>query len=110
MPIPARGDLWLVDLGITAKTRPMLILSIPPDDADRNLITGVSRSLSARGGNFEIPHSGRQLGRGLRLEDGVFVCNQIITVDRAKLTLRVMTIDDDTLIAVEDRVREWLAL
>lgn len=29
MAIPERGDVWLADLGWSAKTRPVLILSVP---------------------------------------------------------------------------------
>ena len=36
-----RGAVWLVDLGMTAKTRPCLILSVPPDPQDRVLVTVV---------------------------------------------------------------------
>jgi mRNA interferase MazF len=28
-----RGEVWLVDLGMVAKVRPCLVLSIPADDA-----------------------------------------------------------------------------
>lgn len=36
--IPIRGDCWIVDLGMVAKIRPCLILSIPADaDNDRVL-------------------------------------------------------------------------
>lgn len=30
----ASGEVWLVDLGMSAKVRPALILSVPPTDAD----------------------------------------------------------------------------
>ena len=30
-----RGEVWLVDLGYAAKTRPCLVLNIPTLDADR---------------------------------------------------------------------------
>jgi mRNA interferase MazF len=29
MPTPQRGEVWLADLGIAAKIRPALILSVP---------------------------------------------------------------------------------
>ncbi len=38
--MPTRGDCWIVDLGMVAKVRPCLILSIPADDDnDRVLMT-----------------------------------------------------------------------
>ncbi len=32
-PNPLRGEVWLVDLGMAAKTRPCLILNVPAGDA-----------------------------------------------------------------------------
>jgi mRNA interferase MazF len=31
-----RGEVWLVDLGLAAKTRPALVLSIAVEDQDRS--------------------------------------------------------------------------
>ncbi len=39
MPLPNRGEVWLADLGIAAKVRPGLILSVPPESQDRVLVT-----------------------------------------------------------------------
>jgi mRNA interferase MazF len=35
MPKPNRGEVWVANLGIAAKTRPCLILSIPLEPQDR---------------------------------------------------------------------------
>ena len=37
MPSPSRGEVWLVDLGMTARVRPCLVISIPALDQDRAL-------------------------------------------------------------------------
>ena len=39
MIAPKRGEVWLVDLGMAAKVRPALVLSIPANDTDRALAT-----------------------------------------------------------------------
>jgi hypothetical protein len=39
MPSPQRGEVWLVDLGMTAKVRPALVISVPAEDIDRALAT-----------------------------------------------------------------------
>jgi mRNA interferase MazF len=39
MPKADRGEVWLIDLGYVAKTRPSLVLSIPLLDSDRALVT-----------------------------------------------------------------------
>jgi mRNA-degrading endonuclease toxin of MazEF toxin-antitoxin module len=33
-----RGEVWLVDLGYAAKTRPALVISVPALDTDRALV------------------------------------------------------------------------
>ena len=54
MLIPKRGEIWLTDLGLAAKTRPVLVLSVPFSDQDYALITVVPHTTSARGANFEV--------------------------------------------------------
>lgn len=50
-----RGDVWLVDLGMVAKVRPCLVLSIPADDNnDRLLATLVPHTTSTRDSRFEV--------------------------------------------------------
>jgi mRNA interferase MazF len=39
MNSPQRGEVWLVDLGYTAKVRPCLVISIPVSQEDRALVT-----------------------------------------------------------------------
>jgi mRNA-degrading endonuclease toxin of MazEF toxin-antitoxin module len=54
MPVPNRGEIWLVDLGYAAKVRPCLVLSIPAADEDRALATLVPHTTSTRGFRFEV--------------------------------------------------------
>jgi mRNA interferase MazF len=49
------GDIWLADLGLAAKTRPVLILSRLDPDALRALITYVPLTTQHRGSRYEIP-------------------------------------------------------
>ena len=51
---PERGEVWLVDLGMTAKVRPCLVLSIPVLDTERALATPVAHTTSERGTRFEV--------------------------------------------------------
>jgi len=41
MKSPQRGEVWLVDLGMAAKVRPAVAISVPVDDSDRALVTMV---------------------------------------------------------------------
>ncbi len=68
---PARGEVWLFDLGMAAKTRPVLIVSVPAGDADRAIVTVVPHTTSLRGSVFEIPVSVPFLKPGAFLVQGV---------------------------------------
>jgi mRNA interferase MazF len=37
MSLPKRGEDWMADLGFAAKIRPVLVVSVPFDDADYSL-------------------------------------------------------------------------
>jgi mRNA interferase MazF len=49
------GEIWLADLGLAAKTRPVLIVSRLDPDAPRALITYVPLTTQHRGSRYEIP-------------------------------------------------------
>jgi mRNA interferase MazF len=68
--LPQRGEVWLVDLGLAAKVRPAVVMSIPAADVDRALVTVVPHTTSARGSRFEAAVS-------------VPFLSQLATVERA---------------------------
>jgi mRNA interferase MazF len=45
-----RGEVWLIDLGLAAKARPAIILSVPFQDNEKAVVAYVARSLQRRGG------------------------------------------------------------
>jgi mRNA interferase MazF len=57
MNAPGRGEVWLVDLGMAAKVRPAVVISIPASDVDRALVTLVPHTTSPRQSRFEAPVS-----------------------------------------------------
>jgi mRNA interferase MazF len=46
--------VWLADLGIAAKIRSGLVLSVPPEAQDRVLVTLVRHTTSVQGTRFEV--------------------------------------------------------
>ena len=54
MPRADRGSVWIVDLGLAAKVRPCLVLSVPTDPQDRVLVTLVPHTTSVQGTRFEV--------------------------------------------------------
>ena len=51
---PTRGEVWLFDLGMAAKTRPVLVVSVAYGDTDRAIVTVVPHTTQLRGSPFEI--------------------------------------------------------
>lgn len=48
------GEVWLADLGLAAKTRPVVILSRDDPDAPRALVTYVPLTTQNRSSRYEI--------------------------------------------------------
>lgn len=99
-----RGEIWLVDLGLVQKTRPVLILSVDFLDNERAVVTYVPRTTSQRGTRFEVPHQARTF------EPGVFDAQGLGSIPTVKLVRQLATADAATLRSVEATVKAWLAL
>jgi mRNA interferase MazF len=97
-----RGEVWLINLGLAAKARPAVILSVPFQDNEKAVVTYVARSLQRRGGRFEVDH------QSPRFRPGVFDSQNIGTVPTAKLIRRLADLPADKLAEVEEAVRHWL--
>ena len=104
MAEPSRGEVWIVDLGLAAKVRPCLVVSIPALDEDRALATVVPHTTSARGSRFEV-----SIKVGF-LRAGVFDVQNLVTIPHAKLVRKLGTLTKDQLLTVEAAVRQWLGL
>jgi mRNA interferase MazF len=104
MNTPKRGEVWLIDLGFVAKTRPCLVLSIPAEDEDRALVTLVPHTTSARGSRFEV-------GEAVSfLKQGVFDAQNLITIPNAKLIRKLGNLSAEQMEDIEDAVCDWLGL
>jgi len=104
MPNPQRGEVWSVDLGLVAKVRPCLVLSIPVAEQDRALVTCIVHTTSPRGSRFEVTVQTRFL------RSGVFDAQNLVTIPHAKLQRRLGMLTATQLAAVEAAVRTWLGL
>jgi mRNA interferase MazF len=52
---PGPGELWLADLGLAAKTRPIVIVSRRDPDLPRVLVVYVPLTTQYRGSRYEVP-------------------------------------------------------
>lgn len=99
-----RGEVWLVDLGMTAKVRPALVVSVPAEDRDRALVTLVPHTTSPRQSRFEAAVPARFL------RTGVFDAQNLITIPHAKLVRMLGTLSAAQFAIVERAVRLWLGI
>ncbi len=52
---PRHGEVWLVDMGMAAKTRPAVVLIADHLDAPRSLIIHIPITRENRGSSLEVP-------------------------------------------------------
>lgn len=102
MASPRRGEVWPVDLGMTAKVRPALVISVPADDSDRALATLVPHATSLRQSRFEA------VVQVSFLRAGAFDAQSLVTIPHAKLVRHLGKLNDQQMSAVEAAVRSWL--
>ena len=104
MKAPPRGEVWLVDLGMTAKVRPCLVLSVPTGSDDRSIVTLVPHTTSVRGSHFEVVVPVRFL------KPGAFDAQGLVTVPNAWLVRKVGSLTAAQIQQVEAGVCNWLGL
>ena len=101
---PIRGEFWLIDLGLAQKTRPVVIMSVPPTADERVVVSYVARTTSVRGTRFEVTHSARGF------KPGAFDAQSIGTVPTVRLVKRIGVLDAETMGRVQTAVRAWLQM
>jgi mRNA interferase MazF len=96
--------VWLVDLGYAAKTRPALVISVPPQDTERALVLLVPHTTSPRGTRVELASQERFL------KPGVFDAQNLVTVPDAKLLRRLGKVSVKIFDYVLAAVLKWLGV
>ena len=91
-------------MGMAAKIRPALVVSVPPADEDRALVTVIPHTTSVRGTRFEAPSSVRFL------KTGAFDIQGILTIPLAKLMRSLGVLPPEQMVAVEMILIRWLGL
>ena len=94
----------MVDLGLAAKVRPCLVLSVPLEESDRSLVTLVPHTTTLRQSRFEISTSPKFL------RPGAFDAQGIVTVPTVRLMNRLGTLSAEQMRAVETGVCLWLGI
>ena len=102
----SRGDVVLVDLGMAAKVRPCVVVSILDPDQQRNMSVVVPMTTEIRGGTFEVPFP---KPTWLRQESVVNLLG-IAGVDNFRIERRLAAFPTDKLVEIESGLRRLLGL
>jgi mRNA interferase MazF len=94
----------MVDLGLAAKVRPCLVLSVPLEESDRSLITVIPHTTALRQSRFEIAVPVRFL------RSGAFDAQGIVTVPTTRLMNRLGALTAEQLGSIERGVCAWLGI
>ena len=94
----------MVDLGLAAKVRPCVVLSVPLEESDRSLVTVIPHTTTLRQSRFEVAVSVRFL------RPGAFDAQGIVTVPAVRLMNHLGTLTTEQLGTVEKGVCSWLGI
>lgn len=101
---PSRGEVWVVDLGMAAKVRPAVVVSVPAGVEDRALVTLVPHTTSVRGTTFEaavpVPF----------LKSGAFDVQGLVSVPFPRLVKRLGRLTAEQQAGVDAVLARWLGL
>jgi mRNA interferase MazF len=95
----------MVDLGLAAKVRPCLVISVPLEEADRSLVTVIPHTTSLRQSRFEITAASPRF-----LKHGAFDVQGIVTVPTVRLMNRLGVLSTDQIRVVEQGICRWLGI
>lgn len=99
-----RGEIWLVDLGSEARSRPCLVVSVFSGDEKRPLATIIPHTTDLQNPRFEI-----ELNLHF-LKPGGFNVQNLMTLPQAKLIRSLGKLNDVQLTEVERKLRIWLGI
>ena len=98
---PHPGEVWLADLGLAAKTRPVVIVSRHDEDPPRSLVVYVPLTTQNRRSRYEVEIPNLPFLR----QQGVANVQGIASIPTARLERRLGQLPDEAL----RKIREALA-
>src|SRR5215475_6687575 len=104
MPSPARGEIWRVDLGLTAKVRPCLVMSDYPTENELALILVIPHTTAVRHNRWEFACAKSFL------KPGVFHLQQIQPISLSRFEAKLGSLTPDELRAMDKQLVELLKL
>lgn len=105
MPNARPGEVWQVDLGMVAKSRPCLVLTLPPKENELSVFTVVAHTTSLRGNHWEMP-----IRKHFLSAEGAFDLQRVATVESVRLERKLGELTLAELDAVLDLLAERLGM
>ncbi len=103
---PRSGEIWLADLGMTAKSRPVLILAYPGENDARALVIVVPLTSQIRGYRGEV-----EIGRPRELSKQSAVNVQgLASIDPGRLVRKLAVLNAEQRDKVNRSLRDLLGL
>jgi mRNA interferase MazF len=94
VPRAKRGEIWMTDLGLAAKVRPVLVLSAAYEGQERAIVSYVIRTTTLRDTQYEVRHETRGM------PNGAFDAQGLGSIPEIKLQRRLGLVDSETLAKV----------
>jgi mRNA interferase MazF len=104
MPRPARGEIWRVDLGLTAKVRPCLVMSDYPAENELALILVIPHTTAVRQNRWEFACAKPFL------KPGVFHLQQTQPISLSRFEAKLGSLTPDELRAIGKQLAHLLQL
>ncbi len=104
MPNVRRGEVWQVDLGMVAKARPAVIVSVPFHVDERAVYAVVPHTTALRGGRFEVAVNVPWLARG------AFDVQGIRNIPGPVFLRRLGALNDSEMEAILRAVKVWFGI
>jgi mRNA interferase MazF len=104
MPNARRGEVWLVDLGMTAKVRPAVIFNTPFRDDERALFAIVPHTTALRGGRFEVAVNVAWL------ENGAFDVQGLRQIPGSVLVRKLDALNEWQMETILRAIKVWLEI
>jgi mRNA interferase MazF len=101
-----RGDVVLVEMGMIAKTRPCVVVSIPKPDSHRNMSVVVPLTTEIRGGECEVSFP---KPAWLQQQSVVNVLG-VAGVDNAKILRRLSPFPVEAMVRIESALKRLLGI
>lgn len=101
---PIRGEVWLADLGMAGKIRPVLVVSAALAPDDFALVMIIPRTTSIHPSRFSVPMNLPGM------KEGSFNLQGMLSLPLSKFMRRLTVLRNDQMDQINEALKKWLCL